>query len=67
MSDNLLDKKGVCDLLNISIGKLDLLMKNKEIKYIKLNKMVRFRLSDSLLPIQFQLKINIVFVQILCK
>ena len=36
MKSNLLDKKGVCDLLNISIGKLDLLMKNKEIKYIKL-------------------------------
>ena len=46
MKSNLLDKKGVCDLLNISIGKLDLLMKNKEIKYIKLNKMVRFRLDD---------------------
>ena len=48
MSNSLLDKKGVCDLLNISIGKLDLLMKNKEIKYIKLNKMVRFRLDDIL-------------------
>jgi len=46
MSNSLLDKKEVCDLLNISIGKLDLLMKNKEIKYIKLNKMVRFRLDD---------------------
>lgn len=48
MGNNLLDKKGVCDLLNISLGKLDLLMKNKELKYIKLNKMVRFRLSDLL-------------------
>jgi hypothetical protein len=44
--EKLLNKKGVCDLLNISLGKLDLMIKNKEIKYLKLNKMVRFRLND---------------------
>jgi len=46
MDSYLLDKKRVCELLNISLGKLDLMMKEKEIKYIKLNKMVRFRLND---------------------
>lgn len=44
--NNLLNKKGVCELLNISLGKLDLMIKNNEIKYIKLNKIVRFRIDD---------------------
>lgn len=42
----LLTKRDVCGVMKISIGKLDGLIKDKEIKYLKLGKSVRFREAD---------------------
>lgn len=40
--ENLVDKKEVMKLLNISKGKLDNMIKNNEIKYYRLGKVIRF-------------------------
>ena len=42
----LLTKKELSEYLNCSIGTIDNLMKEGKIKYIKLNKMVRFDKED---------------------
>ena len=42
----LLTKRDVCGVMKISIGKLDGLIKDNEIKYLKLGKSVRFREAD---------------------
>ncbi len=45
-SEKLLTKRDVCDIMKISIGKLDILIKEGKIKYLKLEKSVRFRQAD---------------------
>ena len=40
------DKKGLSKHLNISVGKIDNLMKNKNINYYKIGKNVRFNLNE---------------------
>jgi len=42
----LLTKRDVCGIMKISIGKLDGLIKDNKIKYLKLQKSVRFREAD---------------------
>lgn len=42
----LLTKRDVCDAMKISIGKLDGLIKDNKIKYLKIQKSVRFREAD---------------------
>ena len=42
----LLNKKEVCDILGISRGSLDNMMKENEIKYIKFERSVRFKKED---------------------
>ena len=39
-------KKEVCEILRISIGSLDGLMKRGEINYVKINRSVRFRIEE---------------------
>jgi excisionase family DNA binding protein len=46
MMGKLMNKKEVCELLNISRGSLDKIMKKKEIKYVKYDRGVRFRVDD---------------------
>ena len=43
---NLTDKKGLSNHLNISVGKIDNLMKTKQIDYYKIGKNVRFNLNE---------------------
>ena len=43
---NLTDKKGLSNHLNLSVGKIDNLMKNKQINYYKIGKNVRFNLNN---------------------
>ena len=43
---NLTDKKGLSNHLNISVGKIDNLMKTKQINYYKIGKNVRFNLNE---------------------
>jgi len=45
MDNKLLRKIDVCEMLGVSIGKVDLMMEDG-LKYIKLNRNVRFRLED---------------------
>ena len=40
--DKLLDKKEILKILNISKGKLDNMIKNNEIDYIRMGKVIRF-------------------------
>ena len=40
--DKLLDKKEILRILNISKGKLDSMIKNNEIDYIRMGKVIRF-------------------------
>ena len=40
--EKLLDKKEMAKVLGISEGKLDLMIKNEEIHYLRLNKLIRF-------------------------
>ena len=42
----LLTKRDLCYMMGISIGKLDGLIKDNKIKYIKLGKSVRFKQAD---------------------
>jgi len=44
--DKLLKKEDVVDLLQVSKGKLDTLIKEQDIPYFKLGKNVRFRYGD---------------------
>ena len=44
--DRLLSKKQAAEYLNISIGTLEKLMREKELLYIKLERKVLFRKSD---------------------
>ena len=46
MEEVLMTKKELSEYLNCSIGTIDNLMKEGKIKYIKLNKMVRFDKED---------------------
>tara|TARA_R110002153_G_scaffold197975_1_gene351496 strand:+ start:474 stop:644 length:171 start_codon:yes stop_codon:yes gene_type:complete len=46
MNNKLLSKKEVCEILRISIGSLDGLMKRGEINYVKINRSVRFRIEE---------------------
>ena len=46
LSKRYLDKKGVCQYLGVSIGKLEKLMFNKDLKYVKFGRNVRFDLED---------------------
>jgi 5'(3')-deoxyribonucleotidase len=43
--EKLLDKKEMAKMLGISEGKLDLMIKNEEIHYLRLNKLIRFEPS----------------------
>ena len=45
MVNKLLRKIDVCEMLGVSIGKVDLMM-DDGLKYIKLNRNVRFRVED---------------------
>ena len=45
MNGKLLRKKDVCEMLKVSNGKLDLMMRDG-LKYVKLNRNVRFRIED---------------------
>ena len=46
MIDNkLLNKKELSEFMNVSIGKVDLMMSDG-LKYIKMNRNVRFRMED---------------------
>ena len=45
MDNKLLRKIDVCEMLGVSIGKVDLMMEDG-LKYIKLNRNVRFRVED---------------------
>jgi hypothetical protein len=40
--NNLITKKELKDKLNVSIGKIDLLIKKKQIPYYKIDRLVRF-------------------------
>ena len=42
----LLSKKNVCEILQLSIGSLDGMMKRGEINYIKFGRSVRFELNE---------------------
>jgi predicted DNA-binding transcriptional regulator AlpA len=46
MENRLLSKKEVCDILSISLGSLDGLMKRNEINYVKFNRNVRFEINE---------------------
>lgn len=45
MDGKLLRKRDVCEMLKVSNGKLDLMMRDG-LKYVKLNRNVRFRVED---------------------
>jgi predicted DNA-binding transcriptional regulator AlpA len=45
MKDRLLNKKELSEFMNVSIGKVDLMMSDG-LKYIKMNRNVRFRMED---------------------
>lgn len=45
MDNKLLRKRDVCEMLKVSNGKLDLMMRDG-LKYVKLNRNVRFRIED---------------------
>lgn len=42
----LFKKKDLCDMMGVSIGKVDGLIKENKIRYIKIGKNVRFREAD---------------------
>jgi len=46
MTNTFLNKKQLSNYLGISIGKIDKLMKNKNIEYFKFGKSVRFKIDD---------------------
>ena len=45
MSNKLLNKKELSEYMGVSIGKIDLIMSDG-LKYIKMNRNVRFRIRD---------------------
>jgi excisionase family DNA binding protein len=45
-SIKLINKKELCELMGISIGKVDGLIKDNKIRYLKIGKNVRFRDID---------------------
>lgn len=45
-NNRLLNKKDVCEILNISRGSLDRLMRGNDIKYVKFERSVRFKEED---------------------
>jgi len=45
MDSKLMRKRDVCEMLGVSMGKVDLMM-DDGLRYIKLNRNVRFRLDD---------------------
>ena len=46
MTQTFLNKKQLSNYLGISIGKIDNLIKNKNIGYYKIGKSVRFKIED---------------------
>ena len=48
MNDNLLNKKEIMELLNISKGKLDKMIKNKQIPFYKNERIIRFNKNEVL-------------------
>ena len=46
MQGRYLNKKGLCNVLGVSIGKVELLMKEGNLPYIKLGRNVRFDMND---------------------
>ena len=46
MTNTFLNKKQLSNYLGISIGKIDNLIKNKNIGYYKIGKSVRFKVED---------------------
>nr|WP_314865668.1 helix-turn-helix domain-containing protein [uncultured Flavobacterium sp.] len=42
----LLNKKELCVLMGVSIGKIDTLIRKNQIKYLKIGKNVRFKEND---------------------
>ena len=46
MTQTFLNKKQLSNYLGISIGKIDNLIKNKNIEYYKIGKSVRFKVED---------------------
>jgi excisionase family DNA binding protein len=42
----LINKKELCNLMGVSIGKVDDLIKKNQIKYLKIGKNVRFKEND---------------------
>ena len=46
MTNTFLNKKQLSNYLGISIGKIDKMMKNKNIEYFKFGKSVRFKIDD---------------------
>lgn len=48
MESKLIDKKEVCNILNISLGSLDGMMKRRKINYVKFDRSVRFKKDDVL-------------------
>jgi excisionase family DNA binding protein len=42
----LFKKKELCEIMGVSIGKIDFLMKENKIGYLKIGKNVRFREDD---------------------
>lgn len=45
-SIKLIKKKELCEIMGMSMGKVDNLIKNNKIRYLKLGKNVRFREID---------------------
>ena len=46
MENKFYNKKQLSEYLGISIGKIDKMMKNKNIEYFKFGKSVRFKIDD---------------------
>ena len=46
MEGRYLNKRGLCNVLGVSIGKVELLMKEGDLPYIKLGRNVRFDMND---------------------
>ena len=46
ISSKYLNKKGLCEFLGVSIGKVENLMYNGDLKYVKFGRNVRFDVED---------------------
>ena len=51
------NKKELSEILKISIGKIDLMIKNGEIKYYKIGKSVRFKLDEIVKDIKLKFEV----------